>query len=124
MPFTYQIDSEAGMIVVVGAGETSQAERFEVMQAWINDPAFRPGLHILCDFTAATTPPTFAELEEIVAFIKRNAAVVGRKKVAIVAADAMTFGAARQFQALSHSGPNTVQLFNNRESALTWLREA
>jgi hypothetical protein len=124
MSFTYQIDADAGMIFVVGKGETTQAERFEVMQAWMNDPAFRPGLHILCDFSAATTPPTLAELGEIVAFIKRNAAVVGKKRVAVVAADPMTFGAARQFQALSHAGPHTVQLFNNRESALAWLREA
>lgn len=123
MSFTYQIDSDAGMIFVVGEGETSQPERFQAMQAWMNDPAFRPGLHILCDFSAATTPPTLAELNEIVTFIKRNAAVIGKKKVAIVASDPMTFGAGRQFQALSHSGPHNVQLFRDRESAMAWLRE-
>lgn len=123
MSFTYHIDSDAGMIVVVGVGETTQAERFQAMQAWMNDPAFRPGLQILCDFSAATTPPTLAELNEIVNFVKRHAAAIGRKKVAVVTADPVTFGAARQFQALSHSGPHTVQVFKDRESALGWLRE-
>ena len=111
------------MIFVVGVGESTQTERFQTMQAWMKDPAFRPGLHILCDFSAATSPPTLAELGDIVNFIKRNAAVIGRKKVAVVTADPVTFGAARQFQALSHSGPHNVQLFKDRESALAWLRE-
>ena len=111
------------MIFVVGEGESTQAERFQAMQAWMKDPAFRPGLHVLCDFSAATFSPTLAEIGEIVEFIKRNAAVIGRKKVAVVTADPMTFGAARQFQALSHSGPHNVRLFKDRESALVWLRE-
>jgi hypothetical protein len=79
---------------------------------------------VLCDFSAATSPPTLAELGDIVNFIKRNAAVIGKKKVGVVTADPMTFGAARQFQALSHSGPHNVQLFKDRDSALAWLREA
>ena len=124
MSLTYQIDADAGMIFVVGEGESTQAERFQAMQAWMKDPAFRPGLNILCDFSAATSPPTLAELGEIVNFIKRKAAVIGKKKVGIVTSDPVTFGAARQFQALSHSGPHNVQLFKDRESALAWLREA
>jgi hypothetical protein len=93
------------------------------MQAWINDPAFRPGLDTLCDFSAATSTPTLAELGETVAFIKRNAAAIGNKKLAVVTANPITFGVARQFQALSHSGPLSVQLFKDRGSATAWLRE-
>ena len=123
MPVTYQIDADAGMMFVVSVGESTQLERLETMQAWISDPTFRPGLHTLCDLSAATSTPTLEELRELVIFVKRNAAAIGKTKLAMVSAAPITFGVARQFQALSHSGPLRVQVFRDRGLALAWLRE-
>jgi hypothetical protein len=44
MPMHYKIDSERGMLFIVAEGETTQAERFEAMPAWIRDPEFSFGL--------------------------------------------------------------------------------
>jgi hypothetical protein len=44
MPMRYRIDAERGMLFIEAEGETTQAERFEAMQACIRDPDFRPGL--------------------------------------------------------------------------------
>ena len=123
MSFTYHIDSSAGILFIVGEGAITQAERLETMRAWLSDPAFRPGLHALCDFSAATSTPSLPELREIMAIINRNATLIGRTRLAVVTARDVTVGVARQFQALAESSPLNVQIFADREAALAWLRE-
>jgi hypothetical protein len=120
--FTYHIDSDAGMLFVVGEGVITQTERLAALRAWLSDPAFRPGLHTLCDFSAATSTPALSELTEIVDLIKRNAASIGRTRLAVVTARPVTFGVVRQFEALLHSDPLQVEIFTDRETALAWLR--
>ena len=44
--------------------------------------------------------------------------------IAVVAAQPITFGVARQFQALSPSRSLDVRIFKERDTALAWLREA
>jgi hypothetical protein len=123
MSFTYHIDSSAGILFIVGEGAITQAERVETMRAWLSDPAFRPGLHTLCDFSAATSTPSLPELREIMAIINRNATLIGRTRLAVVTARDVTLGVARQFQALAEASPLNVQIFADREAALAWLRE-
>ena len=123
MSFTYHIDPQAGMLVVVGEGVVNQAERLETMRAWLADPAFRPGLSTLCDFTAATSTPSLPELMEIVDLIEKHATSIGPAKLAVVAAKPVTFGVVRQFEALVATNPLKVEIFTDRETALAWLRE-
>jgi hypothetical protein len=121
MPLTYRIDSDAGMLLVVGEGTISQAERIEAISGWLRHPEFRPGLNTLCDFSAATSTPTIAELREIVSLVDRHAKRIGKKKVAVIATQPVTFGVARQFQTLADSGPLNVSVFRDRRAALGWL---
>jgi hypothetical protein len=123
MPISYSVDSAARMLTIVAEGELTQDDRLSAMRAWINDPAYEPGLNTLCDFSATVTSPTLPELQEIVAFIRRHAESIGRKKLAVVTARPFTFGVARQFQALADSGPLQVSVFTSRADALAWLRE-
>lgn len=123
MSFTYHIDSSAGILFIIGEGAITQSERLETMRAWLSDPAFRPGLHTLCDFSAATSTPSLPELREIIAIINRNATLIGRTRLAVVTARDVTLGVARQFQALAEASPLNVQIFADREAALAWLRE-
>jgi|SRR5229473_2601888 len=123
MPITYRIDSNAGMLFVVAEGETTQAERLKAMQTWMHDPAFRPGLPTLCDFSTATTVPTLPELEEIAGIIRQHAQVIGHRKLAIIASRPIAFGVARQFGALAPGGLLTVHVFKDRAAGLTWLND-
>jgi hypothetical protein len=123
MPIHYNIDAERGMLFVVAEGETTQPERLAAMQAWWNDPEFRPGLRTLCDFSSATTVPTLPELEEIVGLIRRHANEIGQKKIAIITSRPVTFGVARQFGALAPGKLITVQVFTDRDPAIAWLAE-
>jgi SpoIIAA-like len=123
MPMHARIDSERGMLFIVAEGETTQAERFEAMQAWMRDPEFRPGLQTLADFSESANVPTLGELEEIVAYMRQYASAIGQKRIAIVTARPVSFGVARQFGALAPGAFLTVQVFKDRESALAWLAE-
>jgi hypothetical protein len=121
MSFTYRIES--GMLWIRGEGTITQAERLATMRAWLGDEAFHPSLPALCDFSGATSTPTLPELREIAEFIKTHGASIGPTRLAIVTVKPVTFGVARQFQALLDSGPVDVHIFRDREDALTWLRE-
>ena len=123
MSFTYHIDSRVGILFIVGEGAITQAERLETMRTWLSDPAFRPGLHTLCDFSAATSTPSLPELREIIAIINQNATLIGRTRLAVVTARDVTLGVAHQFEVLAEASPLTVQTFADREAALAWLRE-
>jgi hypothetical protein len=122
MPFTYRIDPDAGLLFVVAEGAVTQDERMKAMAAWLNDPLFRPGLNTFCDFSASTSTPTFAELRSIVEYIERYAKVIGRPKLAVLAPKIVTFGVARQFQAMSAGGPLDVQVFTESGAAWSWLQ--
>lgn len=121
MPLKYHIDTEASMLLVVGEGRISQGERLAAIREWLGDPDFRPGMNTLCDFSAATSTPTMVELREIVTLIAQHAKTIGKKKLAIIATQPVTFGVARQFQVLADSGPLDVSVFKDRRAALGWL---
>ena len=121
MPISYRIDADAGLLLVVGDGAITQSERLDAMHGWLRHPAYRPGLRTLCDFSAATSTPTMSELHEIVAFVEQEAASIGRKKVAMVTGAPVTYGVARQFQALTDTGVLHVRVFTDRAAALGWL---
>jgi len=122
MPLTYQIDPQAGIIEVRGVGVITQAEYVDGLMSWMIDPLFRPGLDGLCDFTAAESTPTMADLRELVDLVARHSAYVGRVKVAIIASKPITFGVAREFASLAEAAHLEVQLFGDRDSAMSWLR--
>ena len=122
MPLRYQIDRDAGMLLVVGEGTITQPERIAAMCEWRRDPDYRPGLNTLCDFSDATSTPTIADLREIISIVDLHAAAIGKKKLAVIATKPVTFGVACQFQTLADCGPLDVAVFKDRRAALGWLR--
>ena len=122
MPFTHRIDAEAGILFLTGEGVVTQQERLAAFHAWLTDPAFRPGLDAFCDFTRAESTPELAELKTLLAVVKQHALEIGRCRVAMLTAKPVTFGVARQFEALSGDSPLEVRAFRDRGEAMRWLR--
>ena len=124
MPMTYRIDLDANLLFVVMSGVLTQDERMQTMLAWINDPAFRPGLDTFCDLTESESTPDLAALREIVATISEHSPRIGPKKVAVLTSRPITFGVARVFEALAEveDTPLQVKVFNARTAAWAWLR--
>src|SRR5215471_195075 len=124
MPLTYRIDPEAGVLYILGVGVITQPERLRTFHAWLSDPAFRPGLDVLCDFTDTESTPTLAHLRELIDMIDKNAAAIGRSRLAILTGKPITFGVARVFEALAdvEGAPIQVKVFFDRDEAWQWLR--
>ena len=121
MPYTYRIEPDNNLLFIFGDGVVTQAERMEAMKTWMADPDYRPGLNTLFDLSKSESTPTLAEIRAISDYMQRNADAIGRKKVAIVVAEAVNFGVARQFAALTESNKLEIQVFGSREEAWTWL---
>jgi hypothetical protein len=122
MALTYRIDPDAGLLLVTAEGHVTQEERMRAMAAWLSDPLFRPGLNTFCDFSASTSAPTLEELRAIVEYIGRHAKAIGRSRLAVVAPKMVTFGVARQFQAMSAGGPLDVRVYTDSAAAWNWLQ--
>jgi len=124
MPLTYRIDPEAGLLFILGVGVITQPERLRTFHAWLNDPAFRPGLDAFCDFSDTESTPTLAHLRELLGVIDKNAAAIGQSRLAILTSKPITFGVARVFEALAgvEGAPIQVKVFFDRDKAWQWLR--
>ena len=122
MPFTYRIDPDAGLLLVTAEGHVTQDERMRAIAEWLSDPLFRPGLDTFCDFSASTSTPTLEELRVIIEYIARQAKTIGRSRLAVLAPKMVTFGVARQFQALIAGGPLDVRVFTEAPAAWDWLQ--
>ena len=122
MSFTYRIDPDRGLLFVTAEGHITQDERLKVMGGGLSDPLYRPGLDTFCDFSASTSAPTLEELRGIVEYIGRHAKTIGHSRLAVLAPKMVTFGVARQFQAMVAGGPLDVRVFADAPAAWQWLR--
>ena len=120
MPMTYRIDSDAGLLLVVGNGAITQSERLEAIQL-ATPSRVPPGPPHALRPLGRHVDPDDVGLHEIIALIDQQTASIGRKKVAMLTAAPVTYGVARQFQALTDSGPLQVRVFTDRTATLEWL---
>jgi len=121
---TYRIDSDASLLFVTGTGVITQPERVTALLTWMKDPAFKPSLDTMCDFSDTHSTPTLSELRELIAIIQEHAVEIGPTKVAILTSKPITFGVARVFEALAdlEATPLQVKVFFGRQAAWKWLR--
>jgi hypothetical protein len=123
MPLTYTIDSDAGLLSIVGEGALTQSERVRLVLEALQDPAFRPGLATLFDISQTTTTPSMSQLREIVMLLRQHAHRIGQTKIAVVAHMPIVFGMAREFQTLIELETSLMEIsvFSERDEALKWL---
>ncbi len=93
-------------------------KRFEALEA-----SLPVAPHRLADLSGgAVGDLDFLEMNQYAA-TRRTAKLKNPVKSAIVAADAVQFGFARMFQTLNSNPDIQVEIFQNEETALAWLRE-
>jgi len=126
MPLTYRIYEDAGLLFIRGDGAITQPERMKAMGAWLADPAYERCVDALCDFTAAATTPSWADLWELISMLGDRSPSTGPRKLAIVAKKSITFGTALVFEDLVKvkAIPLAIRVFIDTEAAWQWLRPA
>lgn len=121
MPFRYVIDGAANLIRETWTGTVTPEELRESCRREWADPAYRRGMDMLSDFSAASFDITHDELRHFAMFIGQQEAV-GRH--AIVVGRQVGYGVARMFGSLSEiNSPYwaSLRVFQDLAKAERWL---
>ncbi|HVO35497.1 MAG TPA: hypothetical protein VMT21_08035 [Gemmatimonadales bacterium] len=119
MPADYRIDASERIVYCRAWGVLTNHDLETHRAALYADPAFRPDLAQLYDFTAVTKL-------EITADALRNLAETTRfsptARRALVASTDLAFGMARMYSLMTQF--EFVEVFRDEASAMRWLRSA
>jgi hypothetical protein len=118
MPFEVHLDESTTVLHIRGTGKVNDAELADLSKRVRQDPAFIAGCALLYDGSAATAHSLSANLIQSLAKEARG----DKNHVAFVMPSAAGFGLARMYQILSDVENDRVQVFENPDDALVWLR--
>jgi hypothetical protein len=120
MAVSYTIDVKRRLISSSALGDVTAAEILDHQNRLMRDPDFDPTFRQLADFTGTTRVSISSTDVRILA--TRNFFAQGSRRC-VVAPTAEIFGLARMFQTFRelNGGKEELQIFNNREEALSWL---
>ncbi len=122
MPATYVIDVARHLVISTGSGVVNDDDIRNHHAQLRRDPAFDPTFDQLTDFTGVTKVELSSETVRIIA---SEQIFAEHSRRAVVAPTTQIFGLARMFQAYRElsGGKESVQIFQDREEALLWLRD-
>jgi hypothetical protein len=124
MALTYSIDPKRRRVTVVATAQPTFEQWVLVHDAFLHDPAFRPGYDILWDRRAYTSAPDRAYIERVVQWWRDHQATLGEGRIATVVPDAAAaaYGMARMAEILGRAESN-LRAFNDLAEAVRWLDE-
>jgi hypothetical protein len=124
MPLSVRMDAELGIArIEASPGILTLRDLLEAIAPLVAHPEFQPDTPQLLDLSAVDDVPlTAGELQELARAFAEQGSAIGGGRVAVVAPQPVVFGTTRMFEALSGKLPNTVRVFRDLETALTWLR--
>ncbi|WJW75895.1 hypothetical protein QVG61_02055 [Thiohalobacter sp. IOR34] len=98
----------------------------DIQAAWketLQDPAFRPDMNVLWDFSLVEgIEPGSREMEKLAELTREHIARRGSGyRLALVAPRDFYFGLCRMFEAYADDLPIEVYVFRDRKDALQWL---
>ena len=121
MPIGYKVAHGGKLIVRVWTKQVSKREMLASNEDYLSDPAILPNRSELVDLTRATAPHiNEMELQQLVDRYRSHAEKMVNTSIAIVATGEQ-FDQARIYEQLSTPHLVTVVVFNQVDTACTWL---
>jgi hypothetical protein len=77
------------------------------------------GYHLLVDLTRADSNIVFAEMADIVQFIRQDP--IGFDKIGIFCETPLNYGTSRMFQSLYREKQNDIKVSSSRETLISWM---
>ena len=120
---TFEAEFSEGLLVIRGTGTLT-----------VTDLQQMPMLTAAFDASRAVTPNRLIDLTRVegfdVGFVemigvvreRRDAALTGPTRTAVLTANPVQFGMARMYQGLNDHAQVTIEIFDDRAAALSWLR--
>ena len=121
MPVHYEIDVDAGLVLVYLSGSVTAAEIFAYYAALAADPTVRPGLAVLADCRDVASGPSFSEMVAVANAKGLLPDDLRPTRAAVLVSKSWIFGIVRQFSALAEQMGIRVMPFYEREEARAWI---
>lgn len=118
---SHNIDSQNGVLEARFEGEITQGELRLFLAEVYADPAWRPGMRTLLDFTQATINLHFDDMLSLTDWDKHQQACASGRW-AFVVGNAVNFGMGRMYGSLTFEVRETG-VFHHRSEAVAWLKE-
>ncbi len=125
MSGTYEIDSKDNLVRIHSSGIISVEDKIQQDEMIMADPQYKKNMNVICDLSEATYDWSMPDIDKFRSFVKRHKESFGKSKWAVIASGGATEHAAKIFSVLQTAYDNVVnvQVFNNRDKALKWLKE-
>lgn len=125
MPGSYEIDLKENLIRIYSSGVITVDEKIKHDELILADSKYKKDMNVICDLSEATYDWSMPDIDKFRGFVKRHKGSFGKSKWAVIATGGATEHAAKIFSVLQSAYDNVVnvQVFNNREKALKWLKE-
>ena len=119
MAAQYRIDTERGVVFTNAVGPFTDADATDHQRRLASDPAFRPDLDQLSDYSRVT------ELQLSAATVRSLALGspfrAGSRRAFVIPARDARFGVARMFQTLTDDHGAELRIFQDMAEARAWL---
>lgn len=122
MPFSYHIDKERDILLILGVGMVTDTDVISMSRDISTDPHFHNDIRVLNDTSAVTDNQISSTgMKEVLGILKYSP--LSRRAI-LLSNNPSNFGAARMFQTYTEiRGASSVRLFNERKKALDYLNE-
>ena len=123
MSYTYEIDTELGLIFFMVAGEIPIKQLADLEQVTFNDPARRPKMKIIADMRLASLD---VDMDSIKHFLSRNRDLNRTgwelEMTAVVTHNRMLVTLAEAYELMGIDLPLKLRIFGTLEDAVDWLQ--
>ena len=119
MPFSYTVDSDRKIIHLVGQGASTTLQLKEIRDQIMSDPRFNRTYHVLVELGQIV--PHAVDFGTLVELARVRENVPGRR-MAVVAAEPVTYGLAKVYEAYGRA--HGVKVFRVKKAAEVWLSAA
>jgi hypothetical protein len=124
--FTYRIDLDRRVIVVVFYRQPTFPEWRECVETLLADPRYRDAFPIVSDRRQLTEPMSRTMVEQIAQYTAARADHFGNRRLALVAGTPAEYGMARMVGTLMETADSRIALhvFTKMDAALAWALES
>jgi hypothetical protein len=121
VPVRYEIDVDAGLVMVHLSGRVTGAEIFAYYATLADDPSVCPGLAVLADCRHVATGPSFTEMVAVANAKGLLPDDLRPTRAAVLVSKSWIFGIVRQFSALTERMGIRVMPFYEEHEARAWI---
>jgi hypothetical protein len=122
VPVRYEIDTDAGLVLVHLSGLVTAAEILAYYAALAADPKVQPGLAVLADCREVTSGPSFTDLIGVANAKGLLPDHLRPTRAGVIVSKSWLFGIVRQFSVLAERVGIRVMPFYDSDEARAWTR--